>query len=96
MNLKVSADLGIGSMADFCKAECAGDLVVGGLLLQTPVTLRPGSCILSLHRYIDIRYILFSLFRYVFILFQLSVTAAVKIKWLEHNHIYRNIYRFIE
>jgi hypothetical protein len=66
MNLKVSADLGIGSMADFCEAEGAGDLVVRGLLLQTPVSLRPGSWIMSLHRYIVKlinRYILISLFR---------------------------------
>jgi hypothetical protein len=65
MNFKVSADLGIGSMADFCEAEGAGDLVVGGLLLQTAVSLRPGSWIMSLHRYIDIRYIQMSLHRYV-------------------------------
>jgi hypothetical protein len=49
--VKVSADLGVGPMADFCEAEGAGDLVVGGLLLQTPVSLRPGSWIMPLHRY---------------------------------------------
>jgi hypothetical protein len=75
--VKVSADLGVGPMADFCEAEGAGDLVVGGLLLQTPVSLRPGSWIIPLHRYIvtsSFRYILISLFRYVvlFILLFLS------------------------
>jgi hypothetical protein len=65
MNLKVSADLGVGSVADFCEAECAGDLVVGGLLLQTAVSLRPGSWIISLHRYsvtTKCRYIITSLY----------------------------------
>jgi len=67
MNLKVSADLGVGSVADFCEAEGAGDLVVRGLLLQTPVSLRPGSWIMSLHRYFvtfKCRYIVMSLHLY--------------------------------
>jgi hypothetical protein len=52
MDLKVTPDLGVGSVADFCEAEGAGDLVVGGLLLQTAVSLRPGSWIMSIHRYV--------------------------------------------
>jgi hypothetical protein len=100
MNLKVSADLGVGPMADFCEAECAGDLVVGGLLLQTAVSLRPGSWIMSLHRYIvksSLRYILIALFHYVVINFQfLSQLPFFKIKRLEFIHIYRKIYRFID